>query len=72
MIVAARAVARFIERIDPRLTPADARARIEASASAIEAAARFGCTRVRQGCGARLILVGDHVVTVYPRRSVHA
>jgi len=69
MIVTAHACERYVERIDPRLSLAAARARIESSASAIEAAADFGCRVVRQGCGAKLILAGDHVVTVYPRRS---
>jgi hypothetical protein len=72
MIVTQHAVERYQERIDPRLTPAEARAAIQASARAVEVAARFGCRSVRQGCGAKLILVGDAVVTVLSRRSIAA
>lgn len=73
-IVTLRAVARYRERVDPGLDGDGARARILASERAINAAAEFGARTVRQGCGAKLILDGLTVVTVWrdPRRGRRA
>jgi hypothetical protein len=57
---------RFAERVE-RCSLDDARLRILAASRAIEAAAAFGCEVVRMGGGARLVLNGLTVVTVYQR-----
>lgn len=62
--VSRHACQRFIERVKP-CSYAEARAAILASARAIETAARFHCAIVKRGDGSRLVLEGDHVVTVY-------
>lgn len=66
MIVTVHARKRWIQRVDPTATLADAAAAIGRSARAIEAAARFGCDTVILGNGARLKLDGDTVMTVLP------
>jgi hypothetical protein len=58
------AIDRFIERVAP-VSREEARDCILSSAKAIEAAAGFGCSVVRLGSRARLILDGQNVVTVY-------
>lgn len=62
--ITAHAVDRFIQRIDPAATPAQARAEILSHEPAIVKAAEFGCRCVKLGCGARLLLRGYDVVTV--------
>lgn len=57
---------RFVERV-AACSIDDARARILGSSRAIEAAAAFGCAIVKLGGGARLVLEGLTVVTVYER-----
>ena len=64
--ISAHACQRFVERVNPKLTLAEAHAEIEAHARAIEAALSLGCKCVRLGNHARLILDGPRVVTVYP------
>lgn len=61
------AVDRYIERVDP-VAPAKARAAIEAAFPVIRKAAAFGCDTVVLGNGGRLVLQGDVVVTVLPKR----
>jgi hypothetical protein len=68
--VTAHAARRYVERVDPKLTLAEATARIHASDAALEIAADFGAHVVRLGCGAKLILEGFTVVTVYPRKWI--
>ena len=64
IFVSPHALTRFQERVEP-CSAADAHARIMGAARAIEAAATIGCEVVRLACGARLILDGSTVVTVY-------
>jgi hypothetical protein len=58
---------RFVERVAPSFTIAEARAAIRSYAHGIEAAINIGCKCVRLPCGARLIIdwQGHEVVTVY-------
>jgi hypothetical protein len=59
---------RFVERV-AACSIDDARDRILGSSRAIETAAAFGCAIVKLGGGARLILEGLTVVTVYERHA---
>ena len=72
--VTRHACTRYVERINPTLTPAEARATIERSAKAIETAQRFGCRVVIAG-RAKLLLDGTRVVTVilrgWPTNTLH-
>jgi hypothetical protein len=62
--VTRHAADRYLERVDGRLTLAEA---IEAlSSPAIQRAAQFGATCVRLGTGQRIVLEGSSVVTVLP------
>lgn len=54
----------YIELVEPMLNPMQARAAIRRHAAAIACAANFGCSHVRLGTGARLVLSGWDVVTV--------
>lgn len=66
--VTAHAAQRYIERINGKLSPEEARDAIRAHGKAIEAAFEFGCKCVRMACGGRLILDLERqvVVTVHP------
>lgn len=64
MNVSLHAAERYVERVAPGLDIHQDEDAMLASARAVDAAARFGCPTVRLGCGARLILSGDTVVTV--------
>lgn len=64
--VTAHAAQRYVERVNPRLTPAEAETAILASARAIEAAIGFHARVIRLGCGAKLIIERDRVLTVLP------
>lgn len=58
---------RWVERVSPQLSRDQAAAEIRDHTPAIVKAAEFGCTIVRLGNGARLILEGRKVITVYGR-----
>lgn len=60
------AAERFVERVQP-CTIDEAKAIILRSSKAIHAAASIGCEVVKLACGARLVLDGLRVLTVYPR-----
>jgi hypothetical protein len=62
--ITAHAALRYCERVDPSLTPLEAVRAILRHTAAIETAARFQCSIVKLGNGARLILKGLDVVTV--------
>jgi hypothetical protein len=63
--VTRHAAERYLERVNPRLTMAEA---IEAlSSPTIRRAAEFGAAYVRLGTGQRVALDGFVVVTVLPR-----
>ena len=62
--ITAHAASRFVERIDPALTVDQARDAIRAHEPMIARAADFGCSAIKLGCGARLVLDGLSVVTV--------
>lgn len=66
-MVSAHAVERYRERIEA-VSESEARAAMMRAARAIDIAASFGAGTVVMGNGARLILVGDVVVTVKPKR----
>lgn len=68
--VTAHAVDRYRERINPILTPDQAKAVIQSHAIAVKAAADFGCRVVRTGNGAKPILDGTTVVTVIARHQL--
>lgn len=55
---------RYIERVAPGLTPPEAAADILTHERALAAAVAYECEVVRLGCGARLILKGNVVITV--------
>jgi hypothetical protein len=59
---------RYQQRVEP-CTLDEAKARIMAAHRAIKAAAGFGCSIVRLACGARLVLDGENVVTVFAPRQ---
>jgi hypothetical protein len=61
------AAVRYIERVDPCLTPVEAVSAIRQHDRAIDVAALFGCPLVKLGSGARLVLIGWDVVTVLAR-----
>lgn len=67
--VTIHAAARYVERINPALTPDEARAAIERSAPAIETAARFGCATVIKD-RAKFVLDGERVITVLCRQQM--
>lgn len=58
------AAQRWCERVNPAASLDSAIVEIERHRPAIERAAAFGCTRVKLGIGARLVLAGATVVTV--------
>lgn len=68
--VTGHAIERYLERIDGSLTWDQARAAILASEKAIQKAAEFGASVVRNGLGAKLVLDGETVVTVLRRRDM--
>ena len=65
------AILRWQERIDASATQEQAKAIILGASRAIETAAKFGCDTVRMGCGAKLVLQGNIVVTVLARSSIN-
>jgi len=71
MIVTTHAAQRYVERVDPRLTPEEASDIMLLSARTVRMAAQFGCSTVRIGTGAKLILRGETVVTVLGRRQIN-
>ena len=70
MIVSQHSAQRYVERIAPHMSLAEARAEIASHARAIEIAAQFGAPVVRLGNGAKLVLQQDTVVTVVARASL--
>lgn len=65
---------RYVERVAPELTREQAADVIRGHGPAIVKASNFGCTVVRLGNGARLVLEGRNVITVHgrgTRRSIH-
>lgn len=62
--VTEHAARRWIDRVHPGICQDDAMAEIASHGAAIRAAACFGSTCVKLGCGARLVLEGEAVVTV--------
>jgi hypothetical protein len=70
MIVTRHACERFVERVDPCASLAQADAAIRLSERAVTIAATIGCRIVRLGCGAKLVLCRDTVVTVLARGSM--
>lgn len=62
--VTSHAISRFRERVAP-VSYDEAVAAL--SSPAVEKAAAFGAPFVKLGTGQRIVLVGDHVVTVLPR-----
>jgi hypothetical protein len=67
VIVTHHACQRYVERVAPQLSLAEAAEQIKSHERAVECAADFRCTTVKLGNGARLILAGAVVVTVLPR-----
>lgn len=67
MHITNHAILRYQERVAP-VSLEVARSAIEGSAKVIAQAAAFGCDTVVIGNGARLVLDGDVVVTVLPKR----
>lgn len=61
---------RYVERVDPSATYAQVAAIVRGASKAIDVAARFGCSVVRLGDGTKLVLQGEDVVTVLPRRKI--
>lgn len=66
--VTCHAVERYLERVDGSIRHDEAEAAIRSHEHAIAVAAGFGCSCVRLGCGAALILDGLRVVTVLGRK----
>lgn len=63
--VTRHAAERYLERVDPRLTLAEAVKAL--SGHAIQRAADFGAPYVKLGTGQHVVLEGATVVTVLPR-----
>ncbi len=70
IFITRHAIARYIERIDPCATEAEADAAIRSHSAAIIVAADFGCRTVRLGSGAKLVLDDRNVVTVLGRHQI--
>lgn len=70
MTITDHAVQRYIERIRPALTPAQARAELAGAEKVVAIAAAFGCRVVRLDNGGHLLLDGDVILTVLPRRKI--
>jgi len=64
VLISRHAVERWIERVDPTADIDAAIAAIEQHKSAVEAGIRFKARRIKLGCGARLVLSGETIVTV--------
>jgi predicted O-methyltransferase YrrM len=69
--VTLHAAERYRERVEPALTVPEAISRIRTAEKAVECAAGFGCSTVRLGNGAKLILDGVSVVTVLSNEQRH-
>ncbi|MBE7186036.1 MAG: hypothetical protein INR68_16690 [Methylobacterium mesophilicum] len=67
--VTLHAAERYVERVAPRLTLAEATAAIKAHDRAIRAAADFRCSLVILPEGGKLLLAGVKVISVLPRNS---
>lgn len=63
--VTAHAIERYVQRVEP-ISEDDALEKLTRSKGVVMLAASIGCISVRLGCGARLILDGETIVTVYP------
>lgn len=63
------AALRYVERVNGKLTLEEAAEAIRSHASAIEAAAAFGCHVIKTG-SAKLVLDGRTVVTVMSRHWI--
>lgn len=63
--ITAHALERYVERVEP-VSYDQAVERLYASRHAVLAAESIGCQSVRLGNGARLVLQGATIVTVYP------
>jgi hypothetical protein len=63
----------FVERARPDLSLDGAKAEIRTHERAILVAARFGCSQLKLGCGARLVIDASdpagRVITVLPKRA---
>lgn len=67
MIVTTHAAQRYVERVNPRLTEAEAAATIMSAERAITCAASIGCHVIKMANGAKLMVRDNRVVTVlYP------
>lgn len=66
IIVTQHASARYVERVNPRLTQAEAETAILASVRAIECAVGFHARIIRLGCGAKLVIERGRVLTMLP------
>jgi len=67
--ISQHAAERFVERIAPHMTLAEARDEIRRHARAIGAAIRMGCKCIRLGCGGRIVIdpALGQVITVLPK-----
>jgi len=67
IVVTTHAAQRYVERVNPRLSEAEAATAIMCARRGIEAAATFGCHVIKLHNGAKLKLRDNRVVTVlYP------
>lgn len=67
VIVTTHAAQRWCERVNPRLTQAEAAATIMSAERAINCAATIGCHVIKMANGAKLMVRDNRVVTVlYP------
>lgn len=67
VLISHHAAQRWIERVNPRATMPEAYAAIQSYARVIRIAIGFGARCVRLACGAKLIIAGGVVCTVYRR-----
>lgn len=67
LYVSLHAAQRYCERVNPRLTIAEAIDELQSTA--IRKAAEFGAPYVKLGTGQRIVLQGWSVVTVLPSES---
>ncbi|WEK42946.1 MAG: hypothetical protein P0Y64_16635 [Candidatus Sphingomonas colombiensis] len=65
------AAARYVERVNPRLTLDEAIAAIRQHSRIIEIAIRERAPIVKLGTGQKLVIVGDAIVTVLPRGAIN-
>lgn len=67
VVISRHALDRWIERVEPTADDEKATASIMAHGKVLELAVSLKAHAVKLGCGAKLVLKGDTIVTVLPK-----